>query len=121
MTSEGNDGAVVIRDATDADLPSVAAIKVRNWADTYSSLVDSDVLRPFLDVDSQVAGLSKSFGLPATLLLVAPDQTGTLTGCALTYVDREPDPWLEWLPVVSEGRGGGGGTWLVRAATTTLQ
>ena len=121
MTSAGDNRAVLIRDATDADLPRVAAIKVRSWADTYSSLVDSDVLRPFLDVDSQVAGLSKSFGLPATLLLVALDQSGTLTGFALTYVDREPDPWLESLHVVSESRGAGVGTRLMRATAQRLK
>jgi ribosomal protein S18 acetylase RimI-like enzyme len=120
MTSAGDNAPVAIRDATVADLPRVAEIKVRNWGETYSSLVDSDVLAPFLDVDRQLDGLRKSFGQPGTLLLVALDQTGTISGFALTYLDREPDPWLESLHVVSEARGGGVGTRLMRATADRL-
>jgi ribosomal protein S18 acetylase RimI-like enzyme len=112
---------ITIRDAIEADLPRVAAIKVRNWADTYSALVDPYVLRPFLDVDSQLAELRKSFAQAGTLLLVALDAAGIVTGFALTYLDREPEPWLESLHVVRESRGAGAGTLLMRATAGRLQ
>ena len=40
-----------IRPATEADLDRIAEIKVASWADTYGSLVEPAVLRPFLDRD----------------------------------------------------------------------
>ena len=110
-----------IRDATEADLPRVAEIKVRNWADTYSSLVTPEVLQPFLDRDAQLAGLRKSLGQPNTLLLVAETASGTITGFALTYLAEEPEPWLESLHVIREARGTGVGTLLTRATAESLQ
>jgi ribosomal protein S18 acetylase RimI-like enzyme len=103
-----------VRDPTEADLERVTEIKVRNWADTYGSILEPAVLRPFLDVDAQLAELREKFSQPGTLLLVAEDGSADITGFALTYLDDEPEPWLESLHVLRELRGSGIGTLLMR-------
>jgi ribosomal protein S18 acetylase RimI-like enzyme len=102
------------RDATAADLERVTEIKIRNWADTYGSLLDPAVLRPFLDRDAQLAELREKLAEPGTLLVVAEDSSGDISGFALAYVDDEPEPWLESLHVLRELRGFGIGTLLMR-------
>lgn len=96
-------------------------IKVRNWADTYASLVEPSILRPYLDRKKQLAELRKSAGQPGTVLLVAQNRSGVVTGFSLTYLDREPDPWLESLHVLREFRGSGVGTLLMRATAARIQ
>ena len=102
------------RDATAADLERVIEIKVRNWADTYGSLLEPSVLRPFLDRDVQLAELREKLAEPGTLLLVAEDGSGDVGGFAITYLDDEPEPWLESLHVLRELRGSGIGSLLMR-------
>ena len=103
-----------VRDATAADLQRVSEIKVRNWADTYGSLLEPAVLRPFVDRDVQLDELREKFAQPGTLLLVAEDASGDVVGYALTYLEDEPEPWLESLHVLRELRGSGIGTLLMR-------
>ena len=103
-----------VRDATVADLDRVSDIKVRGWHDTYSSLLEAAVLRPFLDRDAQLAELRKKFAEPGTLMLVAEDASGDIAGFAVTYLEDEPEPWLESLHVLQEFRGSGIGTLLMR-------
>lgn len=110
----------VARRAVEADLARVAEIKVRNWADTYATLLDRETLGRFLDRDAQLAELLKAARQPSTLLLVAEDPTGTVIGFALTFVDENPDPWLESLHVIRESRGSGAGTALMRATAAEL-
>jgi len=103
-----------VRDATVADLERVSDIKVRNWGDTYSSLLEPAVLRPFLDRDAQLAELREKFAEPGTLMLVAEDESGDIAGFAVTYLEDEPEPWLESVHVLREFRGSGVGTLLIR-------
>jgi len=103
-----------VRDATAADLDRVTEIKVRNWADTYGSLLEPTVLRPSLDREAQLAELRERLAEPDTLMLVADDGSGNVVGFALTYLDDEPEPWLESLHVLRELRGSGIGTLLMR-------
>jgi ribosomal protein S18 acetylase RimI-like enzyme len=103
-----------VRDATAADLDRVTEIKVRNWADTYGSLLEPAVLRPFLDREAQLAELREKLAEPDTLMLVAENGSGNIVGFALTYLDEEPEPWLESLHVLRELRGSGIGTLLMR-------
>ena len=112
---------ITVREAKEADLPRVAEIKVRSWEDTYAALIEPDVLRPFLDVQAQLAILRKTFRETATLLLVAEDRQGTVVGFGLTYLGRSPDPWLESLHVARASRGTGAGTALMRKAAQRLQ
>ncbi len=112
---------IVVRGVTDEDLPRVAEIKVRNWADSYASLVSPAVLRPFLDQQAQVEELRQYLHRPSTLFLVAEDATGTVAGFALTYLDHPPDPWLESLHVIRESRGLGTGARLLRETAARLQ
>lgn len=109
-----------MRDAIESDLPLAAAIKVRNWEDTYAVLVDPATLGPFLDQQTQLADLRKRLGRPSTLLLVAEDQVGKVVGFALTYLDR-PDPWLESLHVIRASRGKGAGRALMLATAARLR
>ena len=88
----------------------MAEIKVENWADSYTSLVEPAVLAPFLDLGAQIAYLKESMSSPATLFLVAEAESGELVGFALGCLDREPEPWLESLHVAAQFRGRGAGT-----------
>lgn len=109
-----------VRPANAADLDSVTEIKVRNWADTYRELLDEATLAPFLDLEAQARYMRAIAARPTTLLLVAEDGTQTITGFALTYLDHEPDPWLESLHVLARHRGRGVGTLLMRATAREL-
>ena len=109
-----------VRDATAADLPRVSEIKVRNWADTYGPLLDPAVLRPFLDADAQLAELRETFAQPDVLILVAEDGSGEISGFALTYLETEPEPWLESLHVLRGVRGTGIGSLLMRSTAERL-
>ena len=111
---------ISIRPATEADLPRVAEIKVRNWEDTYAPLVDPAVLAPFLDQATQLAELGEKLGRAETLLLVAVLDSREVVGFALTFLDQRPDPWLESLHVIRASRGAGAGTALVRATAAEL-
>ena len=62
-----------IRDAVAEDLESVRDIKVDNWAETYSPLVEAAVLKPYLDRPGQLDALREQLVLPGTSLLVAVD------------------------------------------------
>lgn len=109
-----------IREGLAADLPQVSEIKVRNWVDTYGPLLDPKVLGPFLDRQIQLEDLRQAVALPETLLLVAVDRSGSVGGFGLTYMTREPEPWLESLHVLSELRGRGIGTRLMQATAAQL-
>jgi ribosomal protein S18 acetylase RimI-like enzyme len=108
------------RGATAADLERVTEIKIRNWADTYGSLLEPAVLRPFLDMDAQLAELREKLAEPGTLLLVAEDSSGDISGFALAYLEDEPEPWLESLHVLRELRGSGIGTLLMRCTAERI-
>lgn len=110
----------LIRDAVETDLTRIAEIKVRNWADTYAALLAPDVLAPFLDQASQLEYLREVARQTSVLLLVAEDDGGTIVGFALTYLDESTDPWLESLHVISDSRGNGAGTALMRATAAEL-
>jgi len=60
-----------VRAARADDLDRVAAIKVRNWSDTYAPLLSAETLRPFLDQAAQRHYIKEKAALPGTLLLVA--------------------------------------------------
>jgi len=94
---------------------------VRNWADTYGTLLDAKVLGPFLDPELQLKELHEAVAFPGTLLLVAVDRTNAVAGFGLTYVTREPEPWLESLHVPGELRGHGIGTLLMRSTAAHLR
>lgn len=115
MTSEYS-----IRESTADDLEKVAEIKVRNWAETYGSILQPAVLRPFLDRARQLADLRRAVELPTTALLVAEGPSGTVVGFALGYMAHEPEPLLESLHVVGEHRGHGVGTLLMRSTAAHL-
>jgi GNAT superfamily N-acetyltransferase len=98
----------------------VSEIKVRNWADTYASLLEPAVLVPFLDRDSQLAELREKFAKPGTLMVIADDGPGGIGGFAVTYLDHEPEPWLESLHVLRKFRGHGIGTLLMRCTAARV-
>jgi len=79
------------------------------------------VLGPFLDREVQLEDLHHAVARSGTLLLVAIDESGAVGGFGLTYVTREPEPWLESLHVLTELRGQGIGTHLMRATAVRLR
>jgi ribosomal protein S18 acetylase RimI-like enzyme len=109
-----------VRDATAADLRRVADIKVRNWEDTYGALLESAVLHPFLDTGVQLTEIRERFAQSGTLLLVAEDGAGNVAGFALTFLDDEPEPWLESLHVLRDFRASGIGRMLMRRTAESL-
>ena len=109
-----------VRTGTSADLDAVTDIKVANWADSYAPLIPPAVLGPFLDREAQRAKLAEEIEPPSTSLLVAEDPSGRVIACALTYLEREPEPWLESLHVLAEFRGRGAGTLLMRELAALL-
>ena len=111
---------MVIRKAATADLPRIAEIKVSNWADTYGQLLDRDTLDPFLDMPEQLEYLRETVSTPGSLLLVAEEE-GAVVGFALTYLDREPEPWMESLHVLREFRSHGAGRLLMAATARELR
>ncbi len=112
--------SVDVRDAASVDLSRVAQIKVANWSDTYAPLVPTEVLTPYLDQAVQAAHLREDLDRPSTLFLVAEDDVGLVIGFSLTYVDADPEPWLESLHVPRELRSRGAGSALVRATAKRL-
>ena len=78
------------------------------------------MLGPFLDRELQLKDLRQAVALPSTLLLVAVDATNTVGGFGLTYVTRDPEPWLESLHVLIEFRGHGMGTQLMQSTAAHL-
>jgi len=110
-----------VREGAAPDLERVTDIKVRSWADTYGSLLEPDVLRPFLDRDQQLAYLRQAAALPTTTLLVAQDASGSVVGFALAYLEPGQEPWLESLHVESNLRGHGIGTLLMRSLAAQLK
>lgn len=98
----------------------MAEIKVRNWVDTYAPLLDPGVLAPFLDEKAQLEELREVLRRPSTIFLVAEDAAGKVIGFALTYLDEQPDPWLESLHVIRESRGTGAGAALMHATGAEL-
>ena len=110
-----------VRDGNTHDLERVADIKVRSWSDTYSSLLEPDVLRPFLDHDKQLAYIRAAAAQPITKLLVAQDASGLVVGFALAYIEPDQEPWLESLHVDGDLRRHGIGTLLMRALAADLK
>jgi ribosomal protein S18 acetylase RimI-like enzyme len=111
---------MIVRHAAPADLERVAAIKVTSWADTYGPLLSASTLAPFLDVPAQLEYLREAAAAPGALLLVAED-AGAVVGFALTYADREPEPWMESLHVLREFRSRGAGRMLMSATARELE
>src|SRR4029077_11424625 len=110
-----------IRFGAPADLDAVAAIKVANWADTYSQLIPADVLAPFLDLAHAMDDLRDSIAMADAHFLVAQDSKGDVIGFSLAYLDEEPDPWLESLHIASAARGRGVGTALLREVARAIR
>lgn len=112
---------LLVRKATQDDLERIADIKVRNWADTYGPLLEPATLAPFLDHGNQLAGLREVAVRPGALLLVAEDAEHGVIGFALTYLDHEPEPWLESLHVLREHRSRGAGEALMRETAVEMR
>lgn len=111
----------IVRRGSERDLVRIAEIKVRNWEDTYSPLIATDVLRPFLDYTAQLEYVRKSAESADAILLVAEDHAGSVVGFSLAFLDHGPDPWLESLHVHPDFQSRGAGTLLMRATARELE
>ena len=110
-----------IRDGTESDLDQVAAIKVANWADTYSELIAPDVLARFVDYGHAVDDLRNAIDARDAHFLVAEDQARRVAGFSLAFLDENPDPWLESLHVAETARGRGVGTSLMQEVARAIR
>lgn len=110
-----------VRQGTEGDLERIVEIKVRNWRDTYGSLIPPDVLRPFLDPVAQLDDVRKSLKSAEAILLVAEGPTGDVIGFSLTLLDHGPDPWLESLHVHPDFQSRGAGSLLMRATAREIR
>jgi len=118
--TEGRVADVTIRDAAPGDLEAVARIKVENWTESYGALVAPGTLAQFLDVAAQREEFETELAAADTLLLVADDELGGISGFALAFAAAQPDPWLESLHVARDRRGRGIGTLLMRELARRL-
>ena len=110
-----------IREGAAPDLEAIAGIKVRSWAETYSSLIDPTVLRKYLDPKREVAALRNAIADPNTIFLVAQDTSGKIAGFSLAFPARQPEPLLESLHVLRESQGRGVGALLLRATAARIR
>jgi ribosomal protein S18 acetylase RimI-like enzyme len=103
------------------DLERVTDIKIHSWSDTYTALLQPDILRPFLDHHKQLAYIRHAVAQPTTTLLVVRDASGVVVGFALAYLEPDEEPWLESLHVDGDQRNHGIGTLLMRSLAAQLK
>lgn len=113
-------GVIKVRKGSESDLERVAEIKVSTWRGTYAPLIPPDVLLPFLHHATQVDYLRKSLAQPDVILLVAEADAGGVIGFSLSFLDRDPDPWLESIHVDPGFQSRGVGTLLMRATAQEI-
>lgn len=114
-SAAGDDLKMIVRAGVQADLPQVAALKVRSWDDTYRALVGSAVVDQLLDVEEHRSTIQRDLGKPKAFLLVAEAPDGEVVGFALSHLDDAGEPFLESMHVRPGLRGTGIGTALLRA------
>jgi 2-amino-4-hydroxy-6-hydroxymethyldihydropteridine diphosphokinase len=106
--------AGAVRDGGEADLPAVASLRARSWADTYGPLLGSALTAAQLDVEEHRRSIANTLDERKALLLVAESSDGGLIGFSLSYLDSG-EPYVESLHVDRKRRGGGVGAALLRA------
>jgi ribosomal protein S18 acetylase RimI-like enzyme len=106
---------MTVRDAREADLDSIAALKVRGWDDTYRTLLGDRVIDPMLDVSAHRREMERVLHEDSGVLLVAEDDARELEGFALSHLDANRQPYLESLHVRPGRRDHGIGATLLRA------
>ena len=111
----------LIRPGVLADAPQLAAVHVAAWFETYSDLLDADVLDAF-DVGERTVTWGRILGPhgdPRTTVAVA-EVDGSIVGFALSGPPRHHTPAREWelasLYTLSSVHGHGVGAALLRAA-----
>jgi ribosomal protein S18 acetylase RimI-like enzyme len=114
-SAAGDKPKIIVRDGLQADVPEVAALKVRSWDDAYRPLVGSAVVDQLLDVDEHHSAIQRDLGKRNAFMLVAEAQEGEIVGFALSHLDEGGEPFLESLHVRPGLRGTGIGAALLRA------
>ena len=109
---------IMVRDGVQADIPEVAALKVRSWDDAYRPLLGSGLVDQLLDVDEHRSTIQRDLTKREAFMLVAEAPEGEIVGFALSHLDGTGDPFLESLHVRPSLRGTGIGAALLRATAT---
>ncbi|MDQ3663231.1 MAG: GNAT family N-acetyltransferase [Actinomycetota bacterium] len=128
MTSPQPTADVSVRTAWSADAPSLAAVQVRAWRESYADLLPADVLDQ-LDADAIATRWQQSIDKPGDArnrVLVALERA-TVRGFAVTGASADPDAHpvtdgeLVELLVDPTARGAGHGSRLLQASADTLR
>jgi ribosomal protein S18 acetylase RimI-like enzyme len=106
---------LTVRDAVDADLDAVAALRVQGWDDTYRPLIGDEVIGPLLDVTKHRRDIERVMGEGTGLLLIAEEDGHELVGFSLGHLDAKGEAYLESLHVRPVRRDQGIGIALLRA------
>jgi ribosomal protein S18 acetylase RimI-like enzyme len=106
---------LTVREAGDADLDAVAALRVRNWDDSYRPLIGDQVMDGLLDVATHRRAIERLLREDAAILLIAEEQDRELEGFALSHLAADDKPYLESLHVPPGRRDHGIGAVLLRA------
>jgi ribosomal protein S18 acetylase RimI-like enzyme len=106
---------LTVRDAVDADLDGVAALRVQGWDDAYRPLIGDEVIGPLLDVTKHRRDIERIMSEGTGLLLIAEEDGRELVGFSLGHLDGDGEPYLESLHVRPGRRGRGIGVTLLRA------
>jgi ribosomal protein S18 acetylase RimI-like enzyme len=106
---------LTVRDAVDADLDAVAALRVLGWDDAYRPLIGDEVIRPLLDVARHRLDIERVLSEGTGLLLIAEENRRELVGFSLGHMDGSGEPYLESLHVRPGRRDRGIGVTLLRA------
>lgn len=115
--------AILIREATAADIPAIAAVHVASWREHYHGIVDDRLIEE-RTVERRIATWSAALGEPRRLTFVAEDDGGTVIGFGSALVFAPPldgfDSYLQTLYLVSSAKGRGTGRALLRVLAAAL-
>ena len=109
----------VLRDATAADIPAIAALHVANWRDAYANVLDPAYLAGPIEADRLAAWTAKlTDSIAAQEVVVAEDGSGGIVGFACLYHANHPrwGGFVENLHSAAVVRGRGVGKALLQEA-----
>jgi ribosomal protein S18 acetylase RimI-like enzyme len=108
---------LVIRNATEADVPAVRALLVTTWHDTYDPLIGTAKVTAITASWHSIEALRHQLLLPHLCFLIA-DQAGEIVGHVLANGQRLPTLMISRLYVLPSAQRQGIGARLLAAAIT---
>ena len=119
----GLHAVATIREATVGDIPSIAAVHVASWRESYSGMIDERLIEE-RTLDFRIAQWNDIFTQPGRTTLVAQDDTGATLGfasaCSLSPRVDAFDSYLQMLYLIAAVKRRGIGRALLRALARKL-